>query len=150
MIGILVGKIMASETAAENEAEAALELQPSDWVLEIAFGPGRALEKIARSLPKGRVAGADHSPEMVRAFERRARDLVQTGRLELRCAEARALPSADAQFDKALAVHTVYFWSLAVQHQHERGASRGECASTVAFGIISIAPFDWIPPARVA
>ena len=102
---------MESETASENDATLErLALQPTDTVLEIGFGPGRALERAARRVPQGRVVGIDVSEEMSRAATRRCADFVRTGRVELYRADAARLPFPRASFDKAYSVHTLYFW----------------------------------------
>jgi ubiquinone/menaquinone biosynthesis C-methylase UbiE len=46
---------------------------------------------------------------------RRNRRAVAEGRVELRMSDAASIPFQDRSFDKALAVHTLYFWSDPVQ-----------------------------------
>ena len=36
--------------------------------------------------------------------------MIASGRVQLHCADSARLPFPDAAFDKALAVHTLYFW----------------------------------------
>jgi ubiquinone/menaquinone biosynthesis C-methylase UbiE len=111
-LGRLIVWIMARETAAQNAAAVALlELQPSDHVLEIGFGHGRTLLQMAANVPAGRAVGVDISEEMVRRLVRRASILIDSGRVQVHCADSRCLPFADAEFDKVLAVHTIYFWA---------------------------------------
>jgi ubiquinone/menaquinone biosynthesis C-methylase UbiE len=103
--------MMAWETAAVNEAALdLLELQPEDRVLEVGFGHGATIARADAALSRGFVAGVDPSAEMCRMAARRNRSAIAAGRVELRQAAVEALPYADAAFDKAFSVHTVYFW----------------------------------------
>ncbi len=111
MLGRILAWIMARETAGLNQrAVELLQLSPTDRVLEIGFGHGRTVQRIAADVPDGRVAGIDVSASMTRVAIRRNRTAIADGRVDLRTGDAAALPFEDAQFDKALSVHTVYFW----------------------------------------
>ena len=111
LLGRLIGHVMAWETATANEA--ALELlepQPADHVLEVGFGHGATIARVAAAVSRGLVAGVDPSAEMCRMATRRNRQAVAGGRVALRQAAVEALPYPDGSFDKVLAVHTLYFW----------------------------------------
>ncbi len=86
-----------------------LELEPENRVLEVGFGGGDLLFRIAARV--GRVDGIDLSSEMVAAAQRRAARLGLEQRVRLHCAGLEQLPFAEAEFDRACSVHTVYFWS---------------------------------------
>jgi len=102
---------MESETAADNDATIArLGLRPTDAVLEIGFGPGRALDRVAAIVTAGHVAGVDASADMVATATRRCRHPVERGRMDLRLGVVEDLPFADDAFDAAYSVHTLYFW----------------------------------------
>src|SRR5262249_34968328 len=102
---------MARETAALNErAVALLALQPTDRVLEVGFGHGRTIARIASAVAEGHVAGIDVSDTMTKVATRRNRTAVEAGRVELATADAAALPFDAGAFDKVLSVHTLYFW----------------------------------------
>ena len=65
---------MAHETAALNEqAVRLLALRASDRVLEIGFGHGRTVKRIASAVTQGHVAGLDVSQTMTRLAIRRNR-----------------------------------------------------------------------------
>jgi SAM-dependent methyltransferase len=87
-----------------------LDVQPDDRVLEVGFGPGIAIEELARRATSGRVVGVDHSEVMVRQASRRNAAAVRDGRVDLRLGSAEALPGFDAPFDKMLAVNSLMFW----------------------------------------
>jgi SAM-dependent methyltransferase len=111
-LGAVLARIMAVETANENEtALALLELQPRDHVLDIGCGHGRTLTQAARAVREGFVAGVDLSARMVRMATQRNAELVQSGRVEVRLADACRIPYPDERFDKIVAVHVLYFWS---------------------------------------
>jgi ubiquinone/menaquinone biosynthesis C-methylase UbiE len=111
---------MAVETRALNDDVLRhLAVAPGERILEIGFGHGRTLERAAKASPGARFAGIDHAADMVVAVSRRARRLVQDGRLELRAGDSSALPWADATFDGGFAVHTIYFWDEPARHLSE-------------------------------
>lgn len=111
ILGRVIAWIMARETVAQNAAaRRLLELAPSDHVLELGFGHGHNVLEIARAVPDGFVAGIDHSAEMHALASALCRPLVASGRVRLSCADSSELPYGDATFDKAVAVHTLYFW----------------------------------------
>ena len=88
----------------------ALSVQPDDRVLEVGPGPGDLMNRIVPMVPRGSVTGIDFSPEMIDVCSKRFAPLVESGRIELRCASADAMPCAGGQFTKACTVHTIYFW----------------------------------------
>jgi ubiquinone/menaquinone biosynthesis C-methylase UbiE len=111
---------MSAETATANEeALRLLDLQPDDRLLEVGFGHGRTLERAARTIATGFIAGIDLSEEMVRMAERRCRRLIRDGKVALMLGDGDRLPFPDQHFDKALAVHTVYFWADPEAHLRE-------------------------------
>jgi ubiquinone/menaquinone biosynthesis C-methylase UbiE len=48
-----------------------LDVQPTDRVLEIGFGPGLAIAELARRATRGHIYGIDHSEVMVRQASKR-------------------------------------------------------------------------------
>jgi ubiquinone/menaquinone biosynthesis C-methylase UbiE len=128
LLGRLIGHIMAMETAAVNaEALTLLDLRPSDRVLEVGSGHGRTLEGAAAALTTGSIAGVDLSEEMVRLASHRCGRLMREGKVAVTVGSSEHLPFPDQHFDKALAVHTVYFWSDPHAHLQEiRRVLRGD------------------------
>jgi ubiquinone/menaquinone biosynthesis C-methylase UbiE len=112
LLGRFIAGIMARETAALNRrAVELLEVQPQDRVLEVGFGHGRTVEQLAALATQGLVAGVDVSETMQEVASRRNRQAISERRVDLRTGDAVALPFEPATFDKALCVHTLYFWA---------------------------------------
>jgi ubiquinone/menaquinone biosynthesis C-methylase UbiE len=88
-----------------------LEIQPIDHVLEIGFGPGRGIQRVAKIAAQGRVAGVDLSQTMLRQASRRNTATIAAGLVELRLGEASKLPYPDNSFHKAFATNVAYFWN---------------------------------------
>lgn len=87
-----------------------LDVQPTDRVLEIGFGPGIAIGELAQRATEGVVIGVDHSEVMVRLARRRNAAAVRSGRVDLRFASVDALPELDGVLDKILSVNSMGFW----------------------------------------
>lgn len=120
MLGWIIGNIMSHETAALNATVLdALELQPTDRVLEVGFGHGRTIARAAAMVTDGLVAGVDVSETMVRMAARRCRRFIEQGRVRLELGDSSRLPLPDRHFDRAYAVHTIYFWADPVAHLRE-------------------------------
>ena len=120
ILGSILARVMATETAAENAmAVELLQLQPYDHVLEIGFGHGRTLAKAAVIARKGFVAGVDWSERMVEVAARYNRKLIAEGRVELKRGEINRLPYLDNRFDKVYSVHTIYFWQTPTEGLRE-------------------------------
>jgi ubiquinone/menaquinone biosynthesis C-methylase UbiE len=115
VLGRLGGIIMARTN--QRMAQRAIELldvQPSERVLEVGFGPGVGIALLARSASAGWVAGIDPSAEMVGQARARNADAIGAGRVELRQGSVERLPFENATFDKAMAINSMQVWSDAV------------------------------------
>ncbi len=112
LLGRLIGYILAVENRERIDwAINLLKVEPTDHILEIGFGPGISIQRLARLTPSGFVAGVDHSAEMVRqASKRNARD-IRGGRVELKQSSVDHLPYPNSQFDKALTINSLHIWA---------------------------------------
>lgn len=120
LLGQIVARVMAKETADENEfALKLLQLQPEDAVLEVGCGHGDTLAKAANAVSRGLLCGIDFSPVMHGHAMRRHRRLVAEKRIEFRLGSSDRLPFEAQSFDKVLAVHTIYFWNAPLDHLAE-------------------------------
>jgi SAM-dependent methyltransferase len=111
VLGRLGGLIMARANAGfGGRAAGLLGVQPRDNVLEVGFGPGVAIERLARLAAAGRVAGVDPSRAMVRQARARNAAAIRSGRVDLWHGSVDALPFGPGGFDKALAVNSMQVW----------------------------------------
>lgn len=110
-LGAKIGREMAHNHLPENLwTIAQLKPQAADHILEIGFGPGVAIEKLSKIVTTGLITGVDFSETMVREASRRNASAIKSGLVELQDGDAIALPFADATFDKAYSIHSIYFW----------------------------------------
>jgi ubiquinone/menaquinone biosynthesis C-methylase UbiE len=85
-----------------------LDVQQSDRLLELGFGPGVAIEMLAARA--AHVAGVDPSAEMLRQATKRNAAAIGDGRVELYRNSAEDMPFTDGRFDKALAINSMQLW----------------------------------------
>ncbi len=87
-----------------------LDVQPTDQVLEIGFGPGLAIAGLVRA-GADHVYGLDHSGVMLQRASRRNAAAIRAGRVTLVRASVDQIPPAlDGPFDAILAVNSLGFW----------------------------------------
>jgi len=111
MLGRLGGSFMArSNRVAADWIINLLEIQPSDCVLEVGFGPGVALELLSKEVTDGKVTGVDISQEMVSMATKRNQEEITSGKVELKQASVMTLPYEDNQFGKALSINSMHLW----------------------------------------
>ena len=111
LLGEVVACAMAYDTARVNRiALDYLRVEPAEAILELGFGSGRALLQVAARALDGFVAGIDPSEIMVRHAKFRNGRYIRRGKMVLQLGEAAHIPYPDERFDKALAVHVLYFW----------------------------------------
>lgn len=87
-----------------------LDVQPDERVLEIGFGPGVQLARIAEQASAGLVAGIDLSDVMVAQARARLRHVPGGEGVELRKGSVAALPWAEGHFTKVCATNNFQFW----------------------------------------
>lgn len=87
-----------------------LEIEKEHEVLDVGFGGGYALERIARELTTGTAIGVDLSEAMVTRARKKFRSLIGEGNLEVRRADAVDLPFEDNSIDRAMGTNVIYFW----------------------------------------
>lgn len=110
-LGKLGGIIMARTNAPfARSVISLLEVQPTDKVLELGFGPGIGIQLLANSAPAGRVAGVDCSKEMLEQARARNAEAIERGVVDLRCGSAEKLPFENGAFDAVLAINSMQVW----------------------------------------
>lgn len=109
--GRLVTHIMNRQNRPMYESTL-LMLKPldSDYILDIGCGNGYVLNMLARRT-HSLLAGIDISESILKVAKTRNRGFVRNGRIMFSCQNAIGTSFADAVFDKAYTINTVYFWS---------------------------------------
>lgn len=120
ILGRLGGMIMAwSNRRMAVRAVKLLDVQPSDRVLEIGFGPGVGIQLVANSTPAQLVTGVDPSGEMIEQAEARNATHIEAGRVALGRGSVEQLSFETAVFDKALAIRSMQLWPDAAEGLRE-------------------------------
>jgi SAM-dependent methyltransferase len=82
--GWLIGHLMAIKNKERSLwVLSLLELSPADRVLEVGFGSGTDIRRIAARLLNGFVAGVDHSESMFRMASSKNAAAIRAGRVSL-------------------------------------------------------------------
>jgi ubiquinone/menaquinone biosynthesis C-methylase UbiE len=107
-VGIAMAKSLNSMNAKVHEyAFRALSPKKSDRILEIGFGNGHLIPEVLSLAEDLSYAGIGISETMVNeaaAFNKGAR-------VDVRVGSSSAIPFPSGDFDRALALNTIYFWS---------------------------------------
>jgi len=120
LVGRLLAWIMVRHNAPDNAwAIDLLNIQDGDHILEVGYGPGAAIELITRRHPATQISGVDHAQTMLEAASARNRAAIAAGKLDLQVGSVTSLPFADASFDKAFAINSIYFWEPPQQGLNE-------------------------------
>ena len=107
-VGRLFGRLMVPTTAPANDAAIdALDLAIPSVVLEVGFGQGRTVARLAAF--GHQVIGIDPSATMVRQARAHNRRAIRAGTVRLDAGDGIHLPLDDDIADAALTVHTIYF-----------------------------------------
>jgi ubiquinone/menaquinone biosynthesis C-methylase UbiE len=104
------GRLAKHNSSTNNWVVSLMNVQPEDSVLEVAYGPGCALEKVSAQASRGFVAGVDVSPSMYKAAYKRNKASIESGRVRLHCCDALSIPYPHSHFDKLYAINVAYFW----------------------------------------
>lgn len=110
-VGRAVGEYMNRINERLIEAAFRLLAPPADArVLEIGFGNGATIGALLALALRLAYAGVEVSETMLAEARARNRAAMEQGRVALHRASVERLPFADAAFDRALAINTIYFW----------------------------------------
>jgi SAM-dependent methyltransferase len=119
MLGKLAGTIMANRPSNVERIEWAvsmLELQATDQVLEIGFGPGVAIQKMADIATNGTVWGIDHSVVMLNQAARKNLTAIAAGRVRLMLASISDKIELPGPVDRILDINSFQFWEQPVEN----------------------------------
>ncbi|WLD94605.1 class I SAM-dependent methyltransferase [Alkalihalobacillus sp. AL-G] len=116
LFGRLAGTLMASVGFEKNVwTVSLLELSKDDNVLEVGFGPGTAIQLAARKIKEGKVVGIDYSEVMLQQAQKRNKQSIQEGKVQLKIADVNDSISFDLRFDKVFSVNSIIFWEDPVE-----------------------------------
>jgi ubiquinone/menaquinone biosynthesis C-methylase UbiE len=121
-LGNIAGFIMARRSSNIERNEwgiSLLDIQPSDHVLEIGFGPGVAIQKMCDLITDGIIYGIDHSELMVRKASDRNKNAISSGKVRLFQASVSDLPLFDHLVDRVIDINSFQFWSDPVRSLQE-------------------------------
>ena len=110
-VGRIAGLLFRINREGINWTIGLLEIQPTDHVLEIGFGPGYGIQQVAKLAGQGLVAGVDFSETMLQQASRRNAAAIASGKVQLRLGDSAVLPYLDNSFHKVFATNVVYFWN---------------------------------------
>jgi ubiquinone/menaquinone biosynthesis C-methylase UbiE len=133
-VGKMVAWLMAhrpSNRQRNRWVASLLDVQPTDRVLEIGFGPGLAIAELSRRVgPAGHIYGVDRSDVMLRQATKHNAAAIQAGRVTLTMGAVEQLPAGlDGPFDAILAVNSLGFWTAPAERLEElrRRLKSGGC-----------------------
>jgi ubiquinone/menaquinone biosynthesis C-methylase UbiE len=114
-----------------------LDVRGGEKILEIGFGTGYALEKLAQAVSeRGKVYGIDISEGMLEQAQGRLRKKDLSERAELTCDDAEKLPYQDQFFDGIFVSFTLELFDTpeipAVLQECQRVLRKGGCLCVVA------------------
>ncbi len=109
--GSLAGKLMAKgNLPAIIETTTRLEIDDTDTILEIGYGPGLGLAHILSTNLKCTMKGIDFSELMYKIASKRNRKFIQENRLELLKGDFLTYDLSQSSFSKVFGVNVIYFW----------------------------------------
>ena len=86
-----------------------IDIQATDTVLDIGFGNGYLLRRLAKQNPE-KMYGIEISPDMLNTTVKKNRKMIEQGKMQLILSDVQDIPLDDCSIDKACTVNTVYFW----------------------------------------
>ena len=96
-----------------------VEISKGFTILDVGCGGGRTIQKLAEVAAQGKVYGVDFAPGSLAASSAKNKQLIQSGRVEIKQASVSLLPFPDNYFDLVTAVETHYYWSDLVRDFQE-------------------------------
>ncbi len=111
LIGQAVGRYMERDNSERLDwALQVFDPQSDDRILEVGFGPGLSIQRMAEMVTEGWIAGIDISELMLAQAIKRNRAAIEAGRVELKQASVEQIPYPDAIFNKALVINSLHHW----------------------------------------
>ena len=110
----IIGRMVAGKMEKANKSRnrwviSVLDLQPTDYVLEVGYACGMDMAQVADQVTNGLIMGVDHSETMFHLAFKRNRKLLDSGRMQLQVGPASKLPFAYAYFDKVFSIDVAQY-----------------------------------------
>jgi ubiquinone/menaquinone biosynthesis C-methylase UbiE len=87
-----------------------MSVRKDDHILEIGFGTGKLIYKMAKRIDKGLIEGVDFSSTMVSIAQRRNKKNIAKGKVKIIKGDFDEISFQKESFNKACSVNTIYFW----------------------------------------
>jgi ubiquinone/menaquinone biosynthesis C-methylase UbiE len=87
-----------------------MSVRADDRVIEIGFGTGKLIQKMAQQIDSGLIEGVDFSSTMVSIAKRRNKKNIQNGKVKILEGNFDEIHYKEESFTKACSVNTLYFW----------------------------------------
>jgi ubiquinone/menaquinone biosynthesis C-methylase UbiE len=84
---------------------------PSDVIVEVGIGSGKALSILAKRFPNAKLFGIDISDRMIKSARKRNKNVVQSKRLTLELNSIEKMSLASESVDTLYTINTIYFWN---------------------------------------
>lgn len=91
-----------------------ISVQTNDRIIEIGFGTGKLIYKMAQQIDKGFIEGVDFSRAMVSIAQNRNKKNIANGKVKILEGNFDDMPYEKEKFTKACSVNTLYFWPAPV------------------------------------
>lgn len=96
-------------------ADELMPIQKGDHVLEIGFGTGKLMYKLAKQVDQGLIEGIDFSTTMVSMAQKRNKKNIAKGKVKIIKGDFDSMPYEKERFSKVCSVNTIYFWPTPLQ-----------------------------------
>lgn len=107
----IIGKAFnKSNKNLEDMALEMMDFQNTTSFLEIGFGNGRLLQKVASLNPEGANHGIEISKAMINAAYKGNKKLIEQGKIHIHEGSVEAIPFGSGTFDIVFSANTIYFW----------------------------------------
>ena len=86
-------------------------VQIDDRIIEIGFGTGKLIYRMAQQIEKGIIEGVDFSKVMVSIARKKNKKNIRIGKVKILEGNFDEMPFRKENFTKACSINTLYFWS---------------------------------------
>ena len=87
-----------------------MSVQVDDRIIEIGFGTGKLIYRMAQQIDKGFIEGVDFSKVMVSIARKRNKKNITNGKVKIIEGNFDEIPFEKESFTKACSINTLYFW----------------------------------------